>query len=97
MNQGSASSETDAVAEVIEERTGHNGVKVDNADTLIGLVVDHDVVELGVVMPPPATRLFQISCGPFPVPPTACIPETASSVGILLHSSSLSSRSHLAS
>ena len=38
------------IAEVIKRQAGHDGVQVDDADALAGLVVEHDVVELGVVV-----------------------------------------------
>ena len=47
---GVTSSETNAVTEVVKEGAGHNGVKVDNANALVRVVVDHDVVELGIVV-----------------------------------------------
>ena len=47
---GGACAEADAVAEIVERKTGHDGVEVDNADALVRLVVKHDVVELRVVV-----------------------------------------------
>ena len=38
------------VAKVIEGQAGHDSIQVDDADTLPGFVVDHDVVEFGIVV-----------------------------------------------
>ena len=40
----------DHVAEIVERATGHDGVEIDNTDFPSGFHVEHDVVELRVVM-----------------------------------------------
>ena len=40
----------DHVAEVVEGEAGHDGVEVDDAEGFAGAVVEHDVIELGVVV-----------------------------------------------
>lgn len=42
--------EADAVAEVVAKRAGHDGIEVDNGDPLARGIVQHHVVELGVVV-----------------------------------------------
>ena len=38
------------VAEIVERQARHHGVEVDDADAFAGCVVEHHVVELGVVV-----------------------------------------------
>lgn len=47
---GAAGGGTDHVAEVVEDETGHDGVEIDHAHGFAGLLVEHHVVELGIVM-----------------------------------------------
>ena len=54
---GGIGAETDAVAEIIQGETGHDGVQIDDADRAAGNVVQHDVVELGVVVRHPQGQL----------------------------------------
>jgi len=42
--------ETESIAVVVQERTGHNGVKVNDADAFAGLFIQHNIVQLGVVV-----------------------------------------------
>ena len=46
----SSSAETDGVTEVVCGQAGHGGVQVDDAQGSAGLLVQHDVVQLGVVV-----------------------------------------------
>ncbi len=47
---GGAGGGADHVAEIVEGEAGHDGVEVDDADAFAGGVVEHDVVEFGVVV-----------------------------------------------
>ena len=42
--------EADAVAEVIAERPGHDGIEVDDGDPLARSIIQHHIVELGIVV-----------------------------------------------
>ena len=47
---GGGGTRADGVAEVVEAGAGHDGVQVDDADGLLGGLVQQDVGELGIVM-----------------------------------------------
>ena len=47
---GWAGGGADHVAEIVENEAGHDGVEVDDAEGFACLVVEQDVVELGVVV-----------------------------------------------
>ena len=50
---GRGRAQADRIAEIVEDRSRHDRVEVDDADALARAVVDHDVVELGVVVGDP--------------------------------------------
>ena len=47
---GGACAETDGVAEIIHRKSRHDGIQIDDTDSFAGLVVDHDIVQLCVVV-----------------------------------------------
>lgn len=38
------------VAEIIERQSRHHGIEVDDADSFAGSVIEHNVIELGVIV-----------------------------------------------
>ena len=55
---GGACAETDGVAEIIHRKSRHDGIQIDNTDSFAGLVVDHDIVQLCVVVGDTKRDLF---------------------------------------
>ena len=48
--RGGGGAETNGIAEVIGDQPGHHGVQVNDAERETGLGIQHDVVELGIVV-----------------------------------------------
>ena len=53
-----AGAETDGIPEIIHCKARHDSVQVDDADGFAGFIVDHDVVQLGVVVGDAQGNLF---------------------------------------